>query len=97
MLIFDGSNLSQLSFSPRMWLMIGFLGVFCSTLAYMFFNYGMKHLGATAGSVYNNVIPVFSLLLALAIGQENISWMKVAGMAVVLVGLTIAQRKRAGS
>lgn len=93
MLIVDGSNLPQLSFSIRMWMMIGFLGLFCSTVAYMFFSYGMKQLGATAGSVYNNAIPVFSLLLALAIGQETISWMKVAGMAVVLVGLTIAQRK----
>lgn len=93
MLIVDGSNLPHLSFSIRMWMMIGFLGLFCSTVAYMFFSYGMKQLGATAGSVYNNAIPVFSLLLALAIGQETISWMKVAGMAVVLVGLTIAQRK----
>lgn len=93
MLIVDGSNLPQLSFSIRMWMMIGFLGLFCSTVAYMFFSYGMKQLGATAGSVYNNAIPVFSLLLALVIGQETISWMKVAGMAVVLVGLTIAQRK----
>ncbi|MBR6418110.1 MAG: DMT family transporter, partial [Bacteroidales bacterium] len=56
MLILDGSHLAQLSFSPRMWLMLGFLGIFCSTVAYMFFNYGMKHLGATAGSVYNNII-----------------------------------------
>lgn len=94
MLILDGSHLAQLSFSPRMWLMLGFLGIFCSTVAYMFFNYGMKHLGATAGSVYNNIIPVFSLLLALAIGQETISWMKVEGMVVVLIGLTIAQRKK---
>lgn len=94
MLILDGSHLAQLSFSPRMWLMLGFLGIFCSTVAYMFFNYGMKHLGATAGSVYNNIIPVFSLLLALAIGQETISWMKVVGMVVVLIGLTIAQRKK---
>lgn len=94
MLLLDGSHLPLLSFSPRMWLMIGFLGVFCSTIAYIFFNYGMKHLGATAGSVYNNVIPVFSLILALAIGQESMSWMKVAGMAVVLVGLTVAQRRK---
>ncbi|MBQ6956430.1 MAG: DMT family transporter [Bacteroidales bacterium] len=94
MLLFDGSHLPQLSFTPRMWLMLAFLGVFCSTLAYMFFNYGMKHLGATAGSVYNNAIPVFSLLLALAIGQERMSWMKLAGMAVVLVGLTVAQNRK---
>lgn len=94
MLLLDGSHLPLLSFSPRMWMMIGFLGIFCSTIAYIFFNYGMKHLGATAGSVYNNVIPVFSLILALAIGQESMSWMKVAGMAVVLVGLTVAQRRK---
>ena len=76
-----------------MLLYLAFLGIFCSTVAYMFFNYGMRSLGATAGSVYNNIIPVFSLLLALMIGQESFSIMKVVGMAVVLVGLTVAQRK----
>ncbi len=94
MLAMDRASLPQLSFSPRMWLMLAFLGVFCSTVAYMFFNYGVKRLGATAGSVYNNIIPVFSLLLALAIGQEGFSWLKVAGMAIVLLGLTVAQRTR---
>lgn len=93
MLLLDGDRLCTLSFSPKMWLMLAFLGLFCSTIAYMCFNYGMKKLGATAGSVYNNIIPVFSLLLALAIGQESVSWLKVAGMAVVLVGLTVAQRR----
>ena len=33
-----------------------------------------------------------SLLLALAIRQESFSWLKVAGMAIVLFGLTVAQR-----
>lgn len=92
MLLIDGGNLSQLSFSASMWLPLAFLGVFCSTVAYMFYNYGMKHLGATRASVYNNVIPVFSLLLALAIGQESFSLFKVLGMCVVLTGLTIAQK-----
>lgn len=97
MLITDGHRLPMLSYSLPMWGMLAFLGVFCSTVAYMFFNVGMKYLGATAGSVYNNIIPVFSLLLALAIGQEKLSWLKVAGMAVVLVGLTIAQKKNSAA
>lgn len=92
MFVRDHSQLPLLSFSPNMWLCLIFLGLFCSALAYMFFNYGMRSLGATAGSVYNNIIPVFSLLLALLMGQETLSFMKVAGMAVVLVGLTVAQR-----
>ena len=93
MLLTDHDKLPLLSFSPHMLLYLAFLGIFCSTVAYMFFNYGMRSLGATAGSVYNNIIPVFSLLLALMIGQETFSFIKVAGMAVVLVGLTVAQRK----
>lgn len=92
MLVMDHSRLPMLSYSSAMWLRIAFLGIFCSTVAYMLFNYGMKRLGATAGSVYNNIIPVFSLLLALAIGQETFSWLKVLGMAVVLIGLTVAQK-----
>ncbi len=93
MLVFDAPNLMQLSYSPRMLLMLAFLGILCSAVAYMFYNYGMRSLGATAASVYNNSIPVFSLLLALLLGQEHFSMMKVVGMAVVLAGLTIAQFK----
>ncbi len=91
MLIVDHSKLPLLSCSWHMWLCLAFLGIFCSTVAYIFFNYGMHRLGATSGSVYNNIIPVFSLLLALALGQEQLSVMKITGMAIVLVGLTVAQ------
>lgn len=99
MLLCDGDKLPLVNFSPKIVFFLSFLGVFCSTVAYMCFNYGMKRLGATAGSVYNNIIPVFSLLLALAIGQESLdfselsSWYKLAGMAVVIVGLSLAQKK----
>ena len=93
MLIKDHSQLPLLSFSPRMWFYLAFLGLFCSTCAYMMFNYGLHKLGATTGSVYNNIIPIFSLLLALLMGQEAITWTKVIGIVVVLVGLTLSQRK----
>lgn len=96
MLMVDGDALGGLSYSPRMWMDIAFLGLCCSTVAYMCFNYGMKRLGATAGSVYNNIIPVFSLILAVGIGQESLSWLKVTGIVVAFVGLSIAQRKTTG-
>jgi drug/metabolite transporter (DMT)-like permease len=54
----------------------------------------MRKLGASRGTVYNNLIPVFSLMLALVIGQERFNWLQAVGMLVVLVGLTIAQRKK---
>lgn len=93
MIVCDRESLATLSYGWQMWMMLAFLGILCSTVAYMCFNYGMKHLGATRGSVYNNLIPVFSLVLAMLMGQERPGWMQYAGMAVVLIGLTVAQSR----
>lgn len=90
LLLCDADVLPLLSYAPGMWLRLAFLGVFCSTIAYVCYNYGIVAIGATAATVYNNVIPVFSLLLAVALGQENFCWTKVLGMAIVMVGLWLA-------
>ena len=88
----DHAVLPLLHLTPRFVLDIVFLGIFCSTFAYVFYNYGVRAVGATRAASYNNLIPVFSLLLALAMGQESLSVTKVAGMAVVVGGLFLAQR-----
>mgnify|MGYP003291076406 CR=1 FL=1 len=93
-LILDVDKIPMLSFSVRMVGDFLFLGICCSTVAYACFNYGIKWVGATAASAYNNLIPVFSLLLAVLIGQEGLSWQKVVGMIVVITGLFIAQVRK---
>ena len=87
----DGADFVQLSFSPKMFGLIAFLGLLCSTLAYVFFNKGVQRIGATAATVYNNLIPITSLLLAMALGQEGFLWARVIGMAVAVAGLFVAQ------
>lgn len=74
-----------------MLLLILVLGLFCSTLAYAGYNYGVRNLGASEACIFNNAIPVFSLIAAVVIGQEDFSWLKVAGMAIVISGVIIAQ------
>ena len=88
--VFDRGTLGELSYSPRMWMLIAFLGILCSTVAHVMYNAGLKVVGATRGSLYNNLIPVFSLVCALAVGQEQFSWRATVGMAVVIVGLVLA-------
>lgn len=94
MLIVDGSHLPLLSYSPKMIVLLAILGIFCSTLAYVFYNIGVERLGATAASIFTNAIPVFSLVAALCIGQESFSWSKTAGVAIVIAGVVIAQIQR---
>lgn len=91
MLSFDGSALPLLSWSPKMLLLLGILGIFCSTLAYAGYNYGVRNLGASEACIFNNAIPVFSLIAALAIGQETFSWTHLIGMLVVIAGVVISQ------
>ncbi len=91
-LAFDYGELVQLSFSPRMLFLLLVLGICCSTLAYACYNHGVRRLGAAEACVFNNTIPIFSLIAALALGQEGFSWFKILGMAIVIVGVVISQR-----
>ena len=100
MFVFDGDQLPLLSWSPRMLLLLGALGVFCSTLAYAGYNHAVRHLGASEACIFNNAIPVFSLIAAILIGQESFSWGKLAGVVIVISGVVIAQwqpRQSSGS
>ena len=96
-LLLDGSHLPLLSYSPKMWLLLLVLGIFCSTIAYMFYNIGIARLGATAACIFTNVIPVFSLIAALLIGQEQLSWTKPVGIIIVVIGVIIAQLPEKGN
>ncbi len=91
MLILDGSHLPMLSYSPKMILLLVILGVFCSTLAYICYNIGVEKLGATAACIFSNAIPVFSLIAAILMGQETLTWSKPLGIVIVIAGVVIAQ------
>lgn len=91
MLVMDGSHLGALSYSPKMLVLILILGIFCSTLAYVFYNVGIARLGASAACIFTNSIPIFSLAAAIIIGQETLTWSKPLGVLIVIAGVVIAQ------
>ena len=91
MLFLDGRSLPLLSYSPKMILLLVILGVFCSTLAYICYNIGVERLGATAACIFTNAIPIFSLIAAILIGQETLTWTKPIGIIIVITGVIIAQ------
>lgn len=96
MFLIDGDKLHTLTFSPKVLLLLLALGILCSTVAYACYNYGIRHIGATASCIFTNTIPVFSMIAAVAIGQEQPSVMKAIGMAIVIVGVVIVQLKGGG-
>ena len=87
------STLMHLRVTAGMWGALLCLGIGCSVLAYILFNFGVRAVGAARASVFNNIIPLFTLFFAVMIGQEGITWQKLAGMVVTVAGVCIAQKK----
>ncbi len=93
MFAMDSHALPQLSFSLSFFAMVAVLGLFCSTLAYVFYNYGIRKLGAASASAFINVSPAFALVAAFILGQESPSVVKIIGVVVAIAGVYIGQRK----
>ena len=87
------STLLQLRFTAGMWGALFCLGIGCSVLAYVLFNFGVRSVGAARASVFNNIIPVFTLFLAALMGQERVTWLKMVGICVTVAGVWMAQKK----
>lgn len=69
------------------------LAVFASTLAFLFFVYGMKIIGISKANVFTNSIPVFTALFAWWLLGDPINLQKVAGIILAISGLYVSQLK----
>lgn len=99
MLAVDHSEVVQLTLTPRMLVPLLILGICCSTLAYVFYNRGVRHLGAAEACIFNNAIPVVTFFVALTLPglahPETFSWFKLLGIALTVTGVVIAQGRPA--
>lgn len=66
-----------------------YLGVFPSVIALMFWNNAVSRLGPTRSSLYYNLIPVFSFLLASLFLGEKLQAYHLAGTFLILLGLSL--------
>lgn len=74
------------------WLGVIFSGVFSITLAYFFWNYGVARLGSARTSLYSNLVPPVTLLVAWFWLGETLTWTQALGGVLALVGVALARR-----
>jgi drug/metabolite transporter (DMT)-like permease len=70
------------------------LAILASSLAFIFNTYGVRELGPSKASAFTNSVPVFTVVFAFLLLNEPIGWVKVTGMATVIVGLVLAQQSK---
>ena len=71
-------------------LLVGYLGLFASVIAFSLYNAGVIRTGATSAGYLGNLYPVFSALLAVIFLGESIAWYHATGGLLVLGGIYLA-------
>ena len=71
-------------------LMLLYLGVFCSVAAFMLYNHGLKKLSAGTAVTLMNLVPVFGVLLSVLVLDENVRADQLIGGAIVIGGVFLS-------
>ena len=82
------------SVSTKSILGVAYLVVLSSVVAFICFCYSVRRLGVTRANAFNNVRPVFTALFMLCLFGEQLPWLKLVGIALVIVGLFICQHTK---
>ncbi len=96
-LIFDLEHFSTVTITWDLVLPMLLLVVFSSILAFTFYTAAVKALGASKAGLFGNLTPAFTALFSWIILHESITTQKIAGIIVVILGLSLSQVKRVRS
>ncbi len=78
--------------APDGWLALGFLGVFCSGLAYVFWYDALKVLPVAQVGTYLYIEPVVTVIVSLFLLNEKITLAGLLGGAIILLGVWLVNR-----
>lgn len=76
------------------WLSVLYSGMFGIGFAYLIWYHGVRRLGNTRTASYSNLVPVVALLVAWAALDEVPTLGQIAGAAVIIAGVTMANARR---
>ncbi len=68
------------------------VALFSSVLAYIFWNQGVEAVGANVAGLFVHLMPVFGVVLAWAFLGEKLALYHLAGIGLILAGITITSR-----
>jgi drug/metabolite transporter (DMT)-like permease len=75
--------------SPKAWLMVGALGIFCTAMAYILYFRLIARLGPARAVTVTFLVPAFGMLWGRLFLKEAVTWQMLAGTAVILVGTSL--------
>jgi drug/metabolite transporter (DMT)-like permease len=70
-----------------------YVGIFPSVIATIFWNSAVAQVGAGAAGVFTNLIPVFSLILAVVLLSESITTFQLVGMGLIFTAIWLVSEQ----
>ena len=74
--------------------MMLFLGVFCSVIAFLLYNIGLRKLPATSVTSMLNLVPIFGVFFSWILLNESVPLRKFIGGAIVIFGVMLSIRQK---
>jgi drug/metabolite transporter (DMT)-like permease len=82
---------ARLSFTPRTFFALAYLTIFGSIIAYSAYVYALAHMRTTQSSLYAYVNPVVAVILGWLILGEQLNWLSIVAMVIILGGVALVQ------
>jgi len=89
----DWPELGQTKITTKAVTAVILLALVASTLAFIFFTYGMRIIGITKANVFVNLIPVFTAIIAWWVLGDELTWQMLGGILTVISGVFVSQIK----
>jgi drug/metabolite transporter (DMT)-like permease len=71
-----------------------FLSILCSSVSFVFYTRSVRELGISKANIFSNLIPVFTAIFSFFILSESFTLLKIAGILIVITGVTISELNR---
>ncbi|QIO31707.1 DMT family transporter [Bradyrhizobium sp. 1(2017)] len=91
--IWEAASGRVLQFDATTLATMGYILIFPSTLAYLFFNRGVALIGPNRAAPFFHLVPVFGSAMAILLLGEKLQPFHLIGYALVLAGVVIASRQ----
>jgi drug/metabolite transporter (DMT)-like permease len=82
---------ARLHFTTRTFAALAYLTIFGSIIAYSAYVYALAHMRTSQSSLYAYVNPVVAVILGWLILHEELTWVSIVAMCVILAGVALVQ------
>jgi drug/metabolite transporter (DMT)-like permease len=87
------AEVNWLSITPGQWLLLGFIAIGATFLAYLFNVYSIRTIGSPATGTYIYTQPVFAAIIAVLVFGEGITIIKIVSAVLIFAGVFLVNVK----